>query len=58
MTLRDVRPYLGKRVDVLAASEHKEGMLLSCTATSLWLVEDDQDVLVSLASVATISAIG
>jgi hypothetical protein len=54
---RDLRPLVGRRVDVVAAGEHVHGVLLSCTASSLWLVEDDQDRIVALASVAAVSAL-
>src|SRR5690606_15862961 len=54
---RDLRPLVGRRVAVVAAGEHVHGVLLSCTASSLWLVEDDEDRIVALSSVATVSAV-
>ena len=52
MSNRDVRHLLGATVTVETGHGAVHGTLLSCTSTSLWLVDDGQDdVMVPLTDV-------
>lgn len=52
MSNRDVRHLLGATVTVETGHGVVHGTLLSCTATSLWLVDDgEDDVMVPLEDV-------
>jgi hypothetical protein len=50
----EVRTLVGSEVDVETASGTFHGMLLSCTARSLWLVADENDLMVPLDSVESV----
>lgn len=55
MSNRDVRHLLGSTVTVETGHGAVHGTLLSCTATSLWMVDDgEDDVMVPLADVRTV----
>ena len=55
MSNRDVRHLLGATVTVETGHGDVHGTLLSCTATSLWLVDDgEDDVMVPLEDVRTV----
>ncbi len=55
MSNRDVRHLLGSTVTVETGTGAVHGTLLSCTATSLWMVDDgEDDVMVPLADVRTV----
>lgn len=52
MSQRDVRALLGSTVTVETGHGAVHGTLLSCSATSLWLVDDgEDDVMVPLEDV-------
>lgn len=44
----EVRSLVGTEVDVETAAGVLHGMLLSCTASSLWLVDGEDDLMVPL----------
>ena len=44
----EVRTLVGSEVDVETSTGTFHGMLLSCTAQSLWLVADEHDLMVPL----------
>jgi len=48
MSLHDLRPLVGARVAAETVGGAIEGMLLSCTARSAWIVVDDLDHVVPL----------
>lgn len=55
MSNRDVRHLLGATVTVETGRGAVHGTLLSCTSSSLWLVDDDEDdVLLPLDDVRTV----
>ena len=55
MSNRDVRHLLGATVTVETGHGDVHGTLLSCSTTSLWLVDDgEDDVMVPLEDVRTV----
>jgi len=50
----EVRTLVGSEVDVETAAGVLHGTLLSCTAQSLWLVADENDLMVPLAVVESV----
>ena len=50
----EVRTLVGSEVDVETAAGVVHGTLLSCTAQSLWLVSDEADLVVPIASVRSV----
>ena len=55
MSQRDVRALLGSTVTVETGHGAVHGTLLSCTSTSLWLVDDgEDDVMVPLDDVQAV----
>jgi hypothetical protein len=55
MSNREVRHLLGSMVTVETGQGAVHGTLLSCTASSLWLVDDgEDDVMVPLEEVRTV----
>jgi hypothetical protein len=50
----EVRTLVGTEVDVETAAGTLHGVLLSCTAQSLWLVADENDLMVPLDTVESV----
>ncbi len=48
MLTTEVRSLVGSEVDVETVAGVLHGMLLSCTQTSLWLVDGEDDLMVPL----------
>jgi len=48
ISLHDLRPLVGAEVAADTDTGHVEGMLLSCTTRSAWIVGDDIDHVVAL----------
>jgi hypothetical protein len=53
----DYRRLLGRLVAVETAAGVVTGVLVSCSPRSLWLLDDDHDLLVPLADVTEVLAI-
>jgi len=50
----EVRTLVGSIVDVETTNGVLHGTLLSCTASSLWLVDGEMDLMVPLAAVESV----
>lgn len=50
----EVRTLVGTEVDVETAAGVVHGVLLSCTAKSLWLVAGDDDLMLPIGSVHSV----
>ena len=58
VTVRDLRPLLGRPATVRTTTALLRGTLLSCVTRSLWLVADDgTDVVVPLDDVASVELV-
>lgn len=55
ITLHSLRPLIGAEVSAETSSGHVQGTLVSCTASSAWIVAGDVDHLVALAHLHHIS---
>lgn len=54
LTPRELRPMLGRPVNVQTVEQTLEGTLLSCVQRSVWVVVDDTDVVVRLDEVVSV----
>ena len=52
VTARELRPLLGRPATIRTTSSIMRGTLLSCVKGSLWLVVDDDDVVLPLDDIA------
>jgi len=56
VTVRSLRPLLGDDVEVHTASGRWRGRLLSCVRDSAWFVVDDEDVVLHMHDLVSVSA--